>query len=742
MKFDPSPTMKRRRRERFWVALVCALTIFFGFLEGLYFQVQSDLPFLGNIFLFALINLNVILLLLLAYLVLRNIVKLIFERKRKILGHKLRTRLVIAFIGLTLIPTIPLFWVATQFIFSSLDYWFSHNVEQSLEQSVAFAKNYLDQSGRDLTVDARLIEPELSQYLKEHGSKEPDFDSFLGTLLTRYNVDGLFCFDSNLKLVWQAKSSTLPAVKVETLRGLLLKGAEPGDPARALTVGDGDRSAQEGLISTIHMNAPGALGGTEDFSLGVLRLIPQKITRRLSAITSGYEDYLQLKLLQHPLKLSHFITFCIVTLLVIFSAVWFGFFLAKNITVPIQALVSATQQVAEGDLTLQLDSDRDDEIGMLITSFNKMVRDLHESREQLDRTYSALKQSHLELEERRRYMEIVLKHIAAGVVSIDASGRIMTMNKSAEQTFGLHSEQARGRLYSELVQPAQLEIVQSFMSIYKINRPPYLEKKVQVMMDGRPTVLLIKASVLLDEQDQFMGVVVVLDDLTDLEKVQRMAAWREVARRIAHEIKNPLTPIKLSAQRLRRKFSGLMEPSGSVLDECTQTIIQQVDDMQHLVDEFSKFARLPQVQLLPCDLTSIVEESLALYRDNYPGVSFSLRENGSLPLLQVDRHQFKQALINILENSLHALDDKGGSITIALSYDHVLKMARLECADTGHGLSPDDKLRMFEPYYSTKEKGTGLGLAIVASIIADHNGFVRVRDNQPVGTVIVIELPG
>jgi two-component system, NtrC family, nitrogen regulation sensor histidine kinase NtrY len=356
--------------------------------------------------------------------------------------------------------------------------------------------------------------------------------------------------------------------------------------------------------------------------------------------------------------------------------------------------------------------------------------------------YAALQQGHAELEDRRRYMEIVLRNIAAGVVSVDAEGTIVTMNKSAEVTFGLQAEEARGRLYSEILQPPHLEVVKSFMQVYRLSRQPYLEQQVQVIIGNRPMVLLIKVSVLRDDRNHYMGMVVVLDDLTDLEKAQRMAAWREVARRIAHEIKNPLTPIKLSAQRLRRKHEDLLTLEGSIFDQCTRTIIEQVDHMKRLVNEFSKFARLPRAQPTLCNLATIVEEVLSFYQHTYPGVAFGFAKDAALPSLKLDRDQFKQVMINILDNALHALDDGRGSIKVGLSYDPILKIARLECSDDGHGVSPEDKLRMFEPYYSTKEKGTGLGLAIVATIIADHNGFVRVRDNHPKGTVIVIELPG
>lgn len=744
MKFQGSlPTKQRRYRERFWVSVVIALIIFFGFMEGWLFQTQSDFPLFGNVFLFGLINLNVILLLLLTYLVLRNIVKLIFERKRNILGHKLRTRLVIAFVGLTLIPTVPLFWLATQFIFSSLDYWFSHQVEQSLEQSVTFAKDYLDLEGKNLAFDCKQVRAEILKLQGSNNSPSSRIEPPPEALAEQYHMDGIYLFDPTGKLSWQIHNPGLSLTEAKGLRKIAIKkAAKAAAPVQSFTL----KNKREGLIAHTDIS-PASLKTPSPAPepaarLVVLRLLPPLMTEKFASISSGYEDYLQLKLLHNPLKLTHFITFSIVTLLVIFAAIWFGFFLAKNITIPIQALLSATQRVAEGDLDVQLESNRQDEIGMLIMSFNQMVRDLRDGREQLDSAYLALKRSHFELEDRRRYMEIVLKNIAAGVVSVDADGRIMTMNKSAEATFGLQWEEVKGRMYHELLQASHMEIVSSFMNAYGTSRQLNLEQQVQVMIGNRSMVLLIKVSVLRDERDKYIGVVVVLDDLTDFEKAQRMAAWREVARRIAHEIKNPLTPIQLCAQRLRRKYCDIMEKEGPVFDECTMTIIRQVENMKHLVNEFSKFARLPRVQLAPSDLAKVVEESMALYRHTHPLVSFSLEKDGELPLLQLDRDQFKQVMINLFDNAIHAMGGERGTLSVKLFHDPILKIARLECADTGRGVSPEDKLRMFEPYYSTKKKGTGLGLAIVSNIVADHNGFIRVRSNEPQGTVIVIELPG
>jgi len=714
------------------------LVIVFGSLGGWFFVFQSDLSLLNNILLFGLINLNVILLLLLAYLVLRNIVKLVFERKRNILGHKLRTRLVIAFIGLCLIPTLPLFWIATQFISFSLDYWFSHQVEKSLEQSVELGRDYLREEKHDLAFDTNLVKRDMLQFLALRGLGNQDSKEFYASLLTQYHLDSIFVTESSGTLIWKVDRDQIPPLNVEILREPISKTDRNTIRIQSVNLDD----HQEALAGIVMLFTPDDSVEKTSTKLITVRLLPTLITEKLTAIANGYEDYLQLKLLQSPLKTSNFITFSIVTLLVIFAAIWFGFFLAKNMTVPIQSLVSATQEVAEGNLDVQLRSERQDELGMLINSFNKMVHDLRESREQLASAYLALQKNHAELADRKLYMETVLKNIAAGVVSLDVDGTIVTINHSAEFLFGVSAEETKGQPYFHYLQSEHMDIVETFKSIYRQNHQSYLEQQVKVTMNNGPRTLLIKASVLRDEANRDIGLVVVVDDLTDLEKAQRMAAWREVARRIAHEIKNPLTPIQLSAQRLRRKYANLIEQNESVFDECTHTIVQQVEHMKHLVNEFSKFARLPQVQLKPSSLASIVEESIAIYRHTYPEISFVFNINGEIPTLLLDPAQFKQVMVNLLDNAIHAVQDKTGEIEVRIFYDPVFKIARLECLDNGHGISPKDKLRMFDPHYSTKEKGTGLGLTIVASIVADHSGFIRVRDNTPQGTIISIELPG
>jgi two-component system nitrogen regulation sensor histidine kinase NtrY len=267
-----------------------------------------------------------------------------------------------------------------------------------------------------------------------------------------------------------------------------------------------------------------------------------------------------------------------------------------------------------------------------------------------------------------------------------------------------------------------------------------ISKQIFLDLRGSRLALQLHLTLLRTVDGEILGMVAVLDDLTQMMRVQRMAAWREVARRIAHEIKNPLTPIQLSAQRLRKRYLSRFSDDEKVFDECTEMIIKSVDDLKNLVNEFSNFARMPAIQPEPNDINVLIRDSLTLYQEAHRGVHFEISTDDGIPLLMIDRDQIKRVLINILENAVAAISEHG-KVTISTYFDHVLKMATISIADDGPGILPQDKPRLFEPYFSTKKSGTGLGLAIVSSIVTDHGGFVRIRDNMPHGAIFVVELP-
>ena len=337
-------------------------------------------------------------------------------------------------------------------------------------------------------------------------------------------------------------------------------------------------------------------------------------------------------------------------------------------------------------------------------------------------------------------MEIVLKNVTAGVVSVDQQGNLTTVNKSAEKMLKIKPGRIFGKNFRELVSDDHLHMIKEILLELRESGRDSIRRQVTLPLPDGKLTLLVNVTTLRDESGEFMGTVVVFDDLTQLIKAQRMAAWREVARRIAHEIKNPLTPIQLSAQRLRKRYLDRFGDDDRVFDDSTRLIIKQVDELKNLVNEFSSFARLPASNPTPNSLNEILEEALVLYQEAHKEVDFSFHPDPRLPVFDLDRDQLKRVVINLLDNAVGAIDQEG-AVEIESAYNPALQMATFSISDTGCGIPAEDKPRLFEPYFSTKKSGTGLGLAIVATIISDHSGYIRVKDNYPRGTRFIIELP-
>ncbi len=720
MKKALSPEARRRRNELVIIGIISVLILIFTTIELKFPQIGEKIPVANNIIIFSLININIILILLLIFLVIRNLVKLIFERKRKVLGAKLRTKLVVAFVSLSLVPTILLFFVAGAFITNSVEHWFSAQVEQSLQGSLEVAQTYYRDFAHSTVSIAQQIGKSLTRQGIQKGSREMSL--LREQLEARRQEHHLSTLGIYLKGEGNAigvEDSVLKPLALNLPKDLLEAGFSGKGVSRILSVGEGE------LITGV---APvfNSSGGNEVVAVVVAsHFIPKSLTVKMREISQAFVEYKQLKILKKPIKFSYMMALLMVTLLIVFSATWFGFHLAKDITVPIKDLAEATDRIASGDLNFRIQMKAADEIGMLVQSFNQMTGDLQVSRS--------------ELEQRKKYMEIVLKNVAAGVISFDEKGMVTTINTSAEQMLQIKGEMVLEKDFSGVLPKEYVEQIERLLNELKSSRKDSIERQVIVNLEGKSLSLLINLTALRDEEGKPLGVVAVFDDLTQLIKAQRMAAWREVARRIAHEIKNPLTPIQLSAQRLRKRYLERLQPDGTVFDECTRTIVKQVEELKGMVNEFSNFARMPASQPTPNQLNEIIQESLVLFQATQKPIRFEFVPN-DLPVLNVDRDQMKRVMINLIKNSLTAIENEG-TIRIQTSYDSRLQTVRLEVSDDGCGISDEDKSRLFEPYFSTRTTGTGLGLTIVNAIIADHNGYIRVRDNKPKGTTFLIELP-
>ncbi|MBI4529494.1 MAG: HAMP domain-containing protein [Deltaproteobacteria bacterium] len=698
------------------ILVTTLMVLLFAFFEVEAPEVGSDYSVSSHIAFFLLLNINIILLILLVFLVVRNLTKLLFERKKKILGSRLRVRLVLAFIGLSLVPTLILFFIAGGFVTRSFERWFDIQVENALQGSLEVAQTYYQNSANNALFYARQVSQRITQERLFDSQRVNDLKEFIQAKQREYNLGTVEVFGPDRKLLVVAFNDQVPTgVTIKPESDLLNRALRGLDVTRTQAFGEGD---------IIRGGVP--IYSSERRILGAVVVdyyVPKSITKRATQISRSYEQYKHVTFLKKPVKNSYILTLLLITLVIIFSATWFGLFLAKGITVPIQRLAEGTHEVAHGNWDYTIESSGDDEIGTLVDSFNQMTRDL--------------KQINLELERRGRYMETLLSNITAGVISVDPSGKITTMNKAAGQMLGVNVHLTLGENYTEVFGSEHLQAMREMMD--HVKGSGILEREVKIPLPERILTVVVTATNLRDDDGNILGTMVFLEDITQIQKVQRMEAWREVARRIAHEIKNPLTPIQLSAERLRKRYAKLLAGDGAILDKCTSTIIQQVEELKNLVNEFSQFARLPAVELTPNDLNDVVKEALFLFKEGHKGINFQF-DKADLPLIELDRDQVKRVLINLLDNAVAAVEENG-EIKISTYYDRSLEIAHLEVADSGCGLAADVRARIFEPYFSTKKNGTGLGLAIVSAIVADHRGYIRVRPNQPKGTRFIIELP-
>jgi two-component system nitrogen regulation sensor histidine kinase NtrY len=696
-----------------------------------------DLPLASNITIFALLNLNLIVLLLLVVLLLRNLVKLWFERRQNVIGAKFKAKLVLSFLALALAPAILIFVIASNFINKSIEGWFKPQVERPLDQALAVAQTYYSNLERTALRHARYLGRVIDRDGLLAANRRESLSALLVEQQERLGISAVTVFGAQGQELMHVRDPLLADLPTQDVNENQLKRGLAGQEVTTV------REVAAGDVIEAAMPVWSGSTGAEPQVVGAIVVamhVPDRLEARVRGISQAFQEYKQLKLLKTPIKGIYILLFLLMTLIVVFSFTWFGLYLARGITGPIAELAEATREIAAGNLTYKVRTRADDEIGVLVESFNRMTDDLGESKKRLEEAYLDLSDKHTELEDRRRYIETVLEAITTGVVSFDPLGRLTTINRAAARMFGLAEASAVGKLLEEVfVGPAFREVVAL------VQRAPRakggaIEQELQLRLGGATLSLLASATALRGPDGEYTGSVVVFDDLTELLKAQRVAAWREVAQRIAHEIKNPLTPIQLSAQRLRRRLRASSGEEQQLVAECTETIIQEVDGLKRLVDEFSRFARMPVLAPRPTDVRPLVDAVVTLYRESHPGVPLATRHAGDLPLLEVDPDHIKRAVLNLVDNAVQAVGTVG---EVMVETVHVPETghARIIVSDTGPGISAEDKEKLFLPYFSTKVAGMGLGLPIVHEIVTEHGGTVRVEDNEPRGSRFIVEVP-
>ncbi len=713
---------KRRQREMILAAVAFLLVVALTWVELTYFGVDSY-------FFLALFNLNFILLLLVLFIVVRNGVKLMLERRRRVLGSRLRTRLVLAFMCLSLIPTVLMFLVSARFVQTSVDYWFKNQVEHSMELALEVGQSLYADSRERLRLRSDFILKEIVERRFAWGGKS--MDEFLAAKRREYGLTlvGVMRPDrqeqnwhgpQEFAGIWnetKARISWESLEKQPLFWSLIWPGAEADYAVGVLPVDEG-RTGYLVLVESVG----------------------QGVMFRLDRIVRGVEEYKKLKTLKHPLKVTLYFVLGVLTLLIILGAMWFGFRLAKELAAPILALAEGTERISKGDLAVRLEDSSTDELGVLVQSFNRMAEDLEQSRARLTDANLKLGRQNFEKEQRNRYIEAVLDNIAAGVITLDAQGRISTLNKAASAIFGVDARTLLGRSARNLLHGEYAGLVNEMYQHVASMPESQWQRQVDLSMAGKELKLLVNAVGLPAKEEEGYGIVLVFEDITELEKMQRMAAWREVAKRIAHEIKNPLTPIKLSAQRLQRKYGT--EVQDPVFDQCTDLIVRQVEHLQEMVQEFSAFAKLPEVTPKPDHLEPLVDELVSLFQHSHSAISWSLVRSGPIPVIPMDREALHRALLNIISNAAEVLHNRPNpKVVVTLRHDKQLGLVRIDVEDNGPGLTREERSHLFEPYFSRKKGGTGLGLTIVKSIISDHRGYVRANRAEHGGTIVTIELP-
>jgi two-component system nitrogen regulation sensor histidine kinase NtrY len=699
-------------------------------------EADSILPSAGYAFVLLLINLDLIGLVVLTLLLSRNLIKTYFERRHRLLGSGFRTKLVAAFIGFALIPTVLLAVVASGLVNKAVDVWFNEQIDQVLKDAHDVARMYRDEHIALTVNSARAIGREIYR----EDLMTPEQRELLIAAMARkraeHNVAGVEVFSAKMETLTKAVDSQVPAMVLDLPVGqLVLQVLNGNRELTAVQESSNGRLIRAGVPVPSNMKQGAVVGVVvvDDY-------VPESLLSKWEGISHQYTEYKQIKGMKNPIKAGAYLFVGVITVMILFSATWFGFYVARGITVPIQRLAEATEAIAKGNLNVRIKAKATDEIGTLVDSFNRMTQDLRASKTKLEEVNTSLRKSNQELDDRRAYTEAVVDTIAAGVLSIDRGGIITTFNPSAERILGVWGDHLRNRPVNEAFKALGLDLFQTAYDRILADGRETLSLEGPMEVQGKFLTVGLNLSRMRNEAGQDLGFVLVFEDLTELIKAQKVAAWQEVARRVAHEIKNPLTPIQLSAQRLRKKFFEKAPDFETIFDESTNVIVNEVGSLKHMIDEFSKFARMPVPQMARQCLHEVIKEVVSLYGGAHRDIAFHVELDETLPLLNFDRGQIKRVLVNLFDNAVQAMNQKG-SLWVTTKHDYKRHRAIVSVADEGIGIHPDDQDRLFVPYFSRKKTGTGLGLAIVHRIITDHDGSIRAANNHPKGAVFTFELP-
>ncbi len=718
------PETKKRRIEFLIIIVVIAFLIGLTSLEANIYHVSLKVPISKNALVFSFINLNIVLITLLLFLVIRNTIKVIFGEKQAFGRMKVGTKLALAFVFFSIIPTIVMFIVSSGFITHTINSWFSTQVEGSLTQSLDIAKTYYENVAQDTISSSAAIGKGIVERGILSSETKPELYDFVRRKMKEYNLTAMEVYDEDGRLLTLVKQHDVPFKATDIkMVDAALHGA-----IRTYIESMGTSDMIKGFAPLYIGGLPRPIGLVVGNSF-----VQKSLVEKMAEIQQGYNEYRQQQILKPHLKMSYILFLVLISLLMIFSSIWLSVYLAKGISVQLAGLVSATKKIVENDYDVSIEKKSEDEVGDLVDAFNIMTKELKQGRESLNLAY-------IEQAQRKAYIEAILNSISAGVIALDEDGHITTVNAASARMLNMDQSSAIGTYYHDVMSPDIIQPAEDMIKDMRRTNVTTTTKEINVSTQGQSKIFILRLTTLKGPAKRLGGYIVVFEDVTDLIKMQRITTWQEVAKRMAHEIKNPLTPIRLSAERLRRKYLEVIPSDREVFDECTRTIVTEVDELRKLVDEFSSFARMPASQPKLNSVNDLLSEVYTLYTAAHKDIRFLLDKDGSVPRIMFDMAQIRRVVINLIENSLWAIDG-AGTVTLRSVYDAAQGTVRIEVSDTGIGIDDLDKSKVFDLYYSKKKGGSGLGLAIVQRIITEHNGTIRVEDNKPQGARFIIELP-
>tara|TARA_B100000579_G_scaffold33192_1_gene23202 strand:- start:56 stop:2209 length:2154 start_codon:yes stop_codon:yes gene_type:complete len=685
----------------------------------------------SQLMVFVAINVNIVLLAIVFYLIARNLLKLSYERRRHVLGVNLKTKLITSFIVLSL-PAMGFHLFASYFIATNLESWLKGQQESVIQS----AQNVSDAYHQNLRKTMEFQHLIWKNYLNE---SKGEFSSIRPLKNIEANVS-IYSDDQKLLGQWmQTEISQTHWTSLSPNEWYQIRTKKQIWFTKELE----DRLIYRHIAPFSYQN--------KKFFLEIFFPASPYSSNAISEIISQGHNTRFLTESEDLVRGYYLIIFLLMTLFIIFVATWLAFYLARGFVQPIEDLALATQRVSEGELGFQvkLQGPLDKDFALLMKSFNSMSRDLLEHQIALNKTTSNLQDSHRTLESQIRFVELVLENITTGVMSLDVEGNIEILNHSAKQMLKLKPGVDTDRHYRDVLEDESLEQFEEMVQQIKSDKERSISRNLIVHKKDGAVEVSTTLLILQNSEGKSAGMVCVYNNITEIQRLQRARAWREVARRIAHEIKNPLTPIQLSAERINRKYAG--EVSDDVaLHQSTQTIINEVQHLKRMVSEFSNFAKIPESNPQISDLNQIIINVQHLFHENLPArISLTTDLSESLPQLPLDSEQIRRVIINLVDNSISSIEKKGtlsrifnqGKIIIRTRHVPDLNIICMEVEDNGTGIAPEISDQLFEPYSTTKEHGTGLGLTIVSQTISDHNGFTRFRNLETGGVCFTIELP-